>query len=134
IHNRVPWGRSVSSPDRKERRRLTARYRRKSSLLFLFPKQEKQAAFPTKAGSGFVVACLFRGSVSHILMTRAANTTGPPRRKETTMLTAEGCRRRRERLWQQLDPPHESDYLLLGDPTHLAYLANCWMDPISYGA
>src|SRR5438128_10757515 len=50
------------------------------------------------------------------------------------MLTAEGCRQRRLRLWQRLDPPPESDYLLLGDPVHLAYLANFWVDPFSLGA
>lgn len=49
------------------------------------------------------------------------------------MLTAEGCRRRRERLWAKLDPPPESDYLVLGDPIHLAYFANYWIDPISLG-
>ncbi len=49
------------------------------------------------------------------------------------MLTAEGCRRRRERLWQQLDPPPATDYLLLNDPINLAYLANYWADPISLG-
>jgi Xaa-Pro aminopeptidase len=50
------------------------------------------------------------------------------------MLTAEGCRRRRQRLWQQLDPPPDSDYLLLADPIHLVYLANFYVDPISLGA
>ena len=40
------------------------------------------------------------------------------------MLTAEGCRQRRLRFWQQLDPPPDSDYLLLADPIHLMYLAN----------
>src|SRR5262249_5534226 len=50
------------------------------------------------------------------------------------MLTADGCRKRRERLWQQLDPVPATDYLLLSDPTHLTYLANCWADPISLGA
>jgi Xaa-Pro aminopeptidase len=50
------------------------------------------------------------------------------------MLTAEGCRRRRERLWQQLDPPPDSDYLLLADPIHLEYLANFYVDPFSLGA
>src|SRR5262249_14756259 len=50
------------------------------------------------------------------------------------MLTAEGCRQRRERLWQQLDPPPEGDYLLLHDPIHLMYLANFWVDPFSLGA
>lgn len=50
------------------------------------------------------------------------------------MLTAEGCRRRRQRLWQQLDPLPDSDYLLLADPIHLAYLANFFVDPFSLGA
>ena len=50
------------------------------------------------------------------------------------MLTAEGCRRRRERLWERLDPPPETDYLLLSDPLHLVYLANYWVDPFSLGA
>lgn len=50
------------------------------------------------------------------------------------MLTAEGCRRRRERLWINLDPPPETDYLLLSDPIHLVYFANYWVDPISLGA
>src|SRR5476651_1429885 len=50
------------------------------------------------------------------------------------MLTAEGCRRRRERLWSKLDPPPESDYLLLSDPIHLIYFANYFVDPISLGA
>jgi Xaa-Pro dipeptidase len=49
------------------------------------------------------------------------------------MLTAEGCRGRRRRLWQQLDPLPPTDYLLLGDPIHLTYLANYWVDPISLG-
>lgn len=50
------------------------------------------------------------------------------------MLTAEGCRQRRQRLWQRLDPPPEGDYLLLADPIHLAYLANFFVDPFSLSA
>jgi Xaa-Pro aminopeptidase len=50
------------------------------------------------------------------------------------MLSAEGCRNRRLRLWQQLDPPPESDHLRLADPMHLVYLANFWVDPISSAA
>jgi Xaa-Pro dipeptidase len=50
------------------------------------------------------------------------------------MLTAEGCRARRQRLWEQLNPPPDADYLLLSDPIHLMYLANFWVDPISLGA
>jgi Xaa-Pro aminopeptidase len=50
------------------------------------------------------------------------------------MLSAEGCRQRRQRLWQRLDPPPEHDYLLLADPIHLVYLANCYVDPFSLGA
>lgn len=50
------------------------------------------------------------------------------------MLTAEGCRQRRQRLWQQLDPPPDSDFLILADPIHLMYLANFFVDPFSLGA
>src|SRR5437016_14465225 len=50
------------------------------------------------------------------------------------MLTAEGCRTRRQRLWQQLDPPPDSDHLRLADPIHLAYLAGYSVDPFSLGA
>jgi Xaa-Pro aminopeptidase len=50
------------------------------------------------------------------------------------MLTVEGCRARRSRLLEQLNPPPDADYLLLSDPIHLAYLANFWVDPISLGA
>jgi Xaa-Pro aminopeptidase len=50
------------------------------------------------------------------------------------MLTAEGCRQRRQRLWQRLDPRPDSDYLLLTDPIHLMYLANFHVDPFSLGA
>src|SRR5712692_11552619 len=49
------------------------------------------------------------------------------------MLSAEGCQRRRERLWQQVDPKPEGDYLLLADPIHLIYLANFWIDPFTLG-
>ncbi len=49
------------------------------------------------------------------------------------MLSAEGCRQRRERLWQRLDPKPDSDYLLLTDPMHLMYLANFFVDPFSLG-
>ncbi|MGH7173142.1 MAG: M24 family metallopeptidase [Gemmataceae bacterium] len=50
------------------------------------------------------------------------------------MLTAEGCRQRRKRLWGQLDPPPDSDHLRLSDPIHLMYLANFHVDPFSLGA
>src|SRR5688572_16982637 len=50
------------------------------------------------------------------------------------MLTADGCRQRRLRLWQALNPPPDHDYLLLSDPLHLTYLANFWVDPISLAA
>ena len=46
------------------------------------------------------------------------------------MLSATGCSQRRQRFWQQLDPPPDSDHLILSDPIHLAYLANFWVDPI----
>jgi Xaa-Pro aminopeptidase len=49
------------------------------------------------------------------------------------MLTTEGCRRRRERLWQRLDPKPDSDHLRLSDSIHLMYLANFHVDPFSLG-
>jgi Xaa-Pro aminopeptidase len=50
------------------------------------------------------------------------------------MLSAEGCRQRRQRLWQQLDPRPDGDHLVLSDPAHLMYLANFSVDPISSSA
>src|SRR5215831_10246405 len=50
------------------------------------------------------------------------------------MLTAEGCRQRRLRLWQRLDPAPEGDHLRLADSINLTYLANFYVDPFSLGA
>jgi len=50
------------------------------------------------------------------------------------MLTAEGCRQRRLRLWQHLPHWPEGDSVTLGDPLHLAYLAGFHVDPISLNA
>jgi hypothetical protein len=50
------------------------------------------------------------------------------------MLTSEGCRQRRLRLWERLDPPPEGDHLRLVDPIHLMYLAGFHVDPFSLGA
>ncbi|MBY0228036.1 MAG: Xaa-Pro peptidase family protein [Gemmataceae bacterium] len=50
------------------------------------------------------------------------------------MLTADGCRQRRQRFWQRLDPRPEGDHLRLADPLHLAYLAGFTVDPISLNA
>src|SRR5262249_38287206 len=52
----------------------------------------------------------------------------------SVMLSAEGCRRRRQRLWEQIDPRPEGDHLRLADPIHLMYLANFHVDPFSLGA
>jgi Xaa-Pro aminopeptidase len=49
------------------------------------------------------------------------------------MLTAEGCRQRRQRLLDALAPIGH-DHLFLADPIHLVYLANFWVDPISLAA
>ena len=50
------------------------------------------------------------------------------------MLTADGCRRRRQRLWDALDPKPGGDALALADPAHLRYFANFSAEPYSYGA
>ncbi len=47
------------------------------------------------------------------------------------MLTAEGCAARRARLLERLKPTAP---LLLGDPLHLRYFANLYVDPFSLGA
>lgn len=49
------------------------------------------------------------------------------------MLTADGCRARRQRLWQRLDVPADVPVLVLADPIHLAYFAAAYADPISLG-
>ncbi len=50
------------------------------------------------------------------------------------MLTAEGCRRRRQRLWERLAAEPVGDHLRLADPIHLMYLASFHVDPFSLGA
>ena len=47
------------------------------------------------------------------------------------MLTADGCRARRQRLLDELKPAHT---LLLADPIHLRYFANFHVEPMSLGA
>jgi Xaa-Pro dipeptidase len=49
------------------------------------------------------------------------------------MLTAEGCRARRLRLWDRLDAPGVAR-LALSDRIHLQYFANAYFDPISLAA
>jgi Xaa-Pro aminopeptidase len=49
------------------------------------------------------------------------------------MITAEGCRARRLRLWERLDLPGIKEFML-ADPTHVRYLANAYATPISFGA
>lgn len=53
------------------------------------------------------------------------------------MLTADGCRQRRQRFLQRLktDCPEAltDGRLVLGDPVHLTYLANFFVDPFSLG-
>jgi Xaa-Pro aminopeptidase len=46
------------------------------------------------------------------------------------MLTQAGCQTRRERLWRQL--PAEIEWVLVADPRHVHYLANFWVQPISF--
>ena len=46
------------------------------------------------------------------------------------MLTEAGCRSRQKRLWAQL--PDEVTWLLVADPRHVQYLANFWVQPLSF--
>ncbi|MFO0810832.1 MAG: Xaa-Pro peptidase family protein [Gemmataceae bacterium] len=49
------------------------------------------------------------------------------------MLTADGCRARRERLWQRPEIPADVSVLALADPIHLGYFADAYSDPINLG-
>jgi Xaa-Pro aminopeptidase len=46
------------------------------------------------------------------------------------MLTEQGCRSRRARLWTAL--PREVEWVLIADPRHVQYLANFWVQPLSF--
>jgi Xaa-Pro aminopeptidase len=46
------------------------------------------------------------------------------------VLTVEGCRTRRRRLWERLDPP--PDWIIISDPLHLMYLANYFPSPFEF--
>src|SRR5262245_64867348 len=46
------------------------------------------------------------------------------------MLTADGCARRRDRLWKA--PPGPYDSLVIGDPSHLTYFAGYAPSPFAF--
>src|SRR6187397_3464368 len=50
------------------------------------------------------------------------------------MLSADGCRARRQRLWEAISATAHVPALVLADPIHLRYLAKFNVDPISLGA
>jgi Xaa-Pro dipeptidase len=50
------------------------------------------------------------------------------------MLTSDGCRARRARVWDALRDRTDVPALVLADPLHLRYLANFYVDPFSLGA
>ncbi|QDT37999.1 M24 family metallopeptidase [Stratiformator vulcanicus] len=46
------------------------------------------------------------------------------------MLTKDGCLERRKRFWDEV--PDEAEWALIADPRHLNYLANFWVQPLSF--
>lgn len=48
------------------------------------------------------------------------------------MLTEQGCRDRRNRLWDRL--PEEIEWVLIGDARHVQYFSNFRVNPISFSA
>lgn len=46
------------------------------------------------------------------------------------MLTQAGCESRRKRLWERL--PDAVEWVLVADPRHVHYLANFWVQPLSF--
>ncbi|MCA9079290.1 MAG: aminopeptidase P family protein [Planctomycetaceae bacterium] len=45
-------------------------------------------------------------------------------------LTEQGCQSRRRRMWERL--PEEIEWVLIADPRHVQYLANFWVQPLSF--
>src|SRR4030042_1467394 len=48
------------------------------------------------------------------------------------MLSEEGCRGRRTRLWEAL--PREVQWVLVADPRHVNYLSGFWVNPVSFSS
>ncbi|MBD3672159.1 MAG: aminopeptidase P family protein [Planctomycetaceae bacterium] len=46
------------------------------------------------------------------------------------MLTEQGCKQRRKRLWESLSETIE--WVLIADPRHVHYFANYWVHPLSF--
>lgn len=46
------------------------------------------------------------------------------------MLTQQGCQQRRQRLWDRL--AKDIAWVLVADPRHIQYLANFWVQPLSF--
>ncbi|MFP6765247.1 MAG: aminopeptidase P family protein, partial [Planctomycetaceae bacterium] len=46
------------------------------------------------------------------------------------MLTRQGCRRRRERLFERI--PDEVDWVVIADPRHVNYFSAFFVNPISF--
>jgi Xaa-Pro aminopeptidase len=46
------------------------------------------------------------------------------------MLTAQGCKVRRQRLWDRLNP--KPDWIVIADPQHLVYFANYYQSPFVF--
>src|SRR4051794_16999059 len=57
-----------------------------------------------------------------------------PTEGDGPMLTADGCRARRQRLWERLGSAQAGDHVVLGDVAHLRYFANFSVGPISLAA
>lgn len=49
------------------------------------------------------------------------------------MLTAEGCKQRRQRLWARAGSAVDGDTIVLQDLTHLRYFANFYVSPYHFG-
>jgi Xaa-Pro aminopeptidase len=46
------------------------------------------------------------------------------------MLTEQGCKQRRRRLWESLS--EDIEWVLIADPRHVHYFANYWINPLSF--
>lgn len=48
------------------------------------------------------------------------------------MLTAEGCKNRRRRLWESIPQSERPDWIVIADPQHQMYFANFWESPFVF--
>src|SRR5690606_4917058 len=88
-------------------------------------------ALPILWTTHFPLPAMSVGTAPNGLYDRASHNGDVQHRNQImTQLTKTGCQRRRERLWQTVG--EDIEWLLIADPRHVQYLANFWVQPLSF--